>query len=105
MATKKKATENGTTPKPTTKKNATKKKTTGRPPGRSNDPPAIATRTNARCPKCASTERRALNIITERHLPGIAPDGEPRTHVIWRRVKCKQCDRNYVEQSHENRPA
>lgn len=57
------------------------------------------------CPRCGCTERESVRIIRERRIAGKAPNGQPRTHIVWRRVRCRACRRYYIEQEHQNRTA
>lgn len=55
------------------------------------------------CPRCQSTQRESVRIVRERCLPGTAPNGQPRTHIVWRRVRCRGCRGYWIEQEHQNR--
>jgi len=79
------------------------RKTSGRPAGSHNSEHAVVAVIPAACPKCQSTERESMRIVRERYLPGITPTGQPRTHIIWRRVRCKACGQYFIEQEHQNR--
>lgn len=79
------------------------KKNPGRPAGTPNSETVIVAVMPAACPKCGSTETEAVRIIRERHLPGISPNGRPRTHILWRKVRCQHCGQYFVEQEHQNR--
>lgn len=57
----------------------------------------------AACPRCAATKRSVLRISAERELRGFTSNGQARTHIIWRRVRCDACGQHYAEQTHENR--
>jgi uncharacterized Zn finger protein len=59
----------------------------------------------AACPSCRSTERESIRIVIEREAAGTMPSGQPRTHIVWRRVRCKNCGQYYIEQEHRNRVA
>lgn len=76
------------------------KKTTGRPAGTRNSDSVTVSVVPAACPKCRSTEREAVRIIREREIHGTSPNGQPRTHIVWRRVRCKSCGQYFVEQEH-----
>jgi hypothetical protein len=75
----------------------------GRPAGTRNAEFTVVPNILAACPSCQSTERESVRIVIERHIPGISPAGKPRTHIVWRRVRCKNCKRYYIEQEHQNR--
>jgi len=84
-------------------KKSTRKSKAGRPPGRPNDPPAVVETIHAACPSCQSTDKERIRIINEQAHAGLSPAGHERTHIVWRRCRCKSCERYYVEISHENR--
>lgn len=65
----------------------------------------IASATPARCPRCKSTERTPYGNAIEREWSGVAPDGSPCTHVIWRACKCLACGQARKDKSYENRIA
>jgi uncharacterized Zn finger protein len=75
----------------------------GRPSGSRNSESFIVIVVPAACPKCQATERESVRIVRERHLPGTCPGGQPRTHVVWRRVRCLHCGQYFTEQEHQNR--
>ena len=80
-----------------------KKKTSGRPAGTHNCENMMIAVIPASCPTCRSTEKESIRILIERYLPGIMPNGQPRTHIVWRRVRCRACGQYYTEQEHQNR--
>lgn len=65
--------------------------------------PAVVSTVPAACPRCQSTVRESVRIVRERCLPGTAPNGQPRTHIVWRRVRCRGCRGYWIEQEHQNR--
>lgn len=81
------------------------KNNAGRPAGTHNSTQAIVAVIPAACPKCLSTEREAIRIIRERNLPGKTPTGQPMTHILWRRVRCKDCGQYFTEMEYQNRPS
>lgn len=84
---------------------ATKTKTRrrGRPEGTRNSPHKVVEVVPGQCPHCHSTDRESIRVINEREMPGTSPAGSPRTHIVWRRVRCKACEAYYTEMQHENR--
>jgi len=82
-----------------------KNKNAGRPLGSRNSAAATVVVIPAACPKCGSTERESVRIVRERCLPGLTRTGQPRTHIVWRRVRCRSCGQYFVEQEHQNRVA
>ena len=78
------------------------KKKAGRPVGTPNTKNTTVAVVPAACPRCSSTEREAVRIVRKRELPGTAPNGQPRTHVVWRRVRCRNCRQYFVELEHQN---
>jgi len=79
------------------------KKKPGRPAGSKNSPAAIVEVVPAQCPGCQSTARESIRILKTRPIAGTAPGGAERTHIVWRRVRCKACQRYFTEMTHENR--
>lgn len=75
----------------------------GRPVGTKNSEAMIVDLVPAACPRCKSTERASVCIVRERIQDGQAPNGQPRTHIIWRRVRCKSCGQYFIEMEHQNR--
>ena len=75
----------------------------GRPAGSRNSEHTVVTVIPAACPTCGSTDRESIRIVIERELPGLTPNGQPRTHIVWRRVRCRACGQYFVEQEHQNR--
>lgn len=82
-----------------------KKTSPGRPAGTRNSDSIVVSVMPAACPKCKCTDRESVRIIQEREIPGFAPNGQPRTHIVWRRVRCSGCGQYFVEKEHQNRVA
>ncbi len=80
-----------------------KNKNTGRPAGPATTGSAVVTLIPSACPHCQCTDHESVRIIRERALAGNAPNGQPRTHIVWRRVRCRGCLRYFIEQEHQNR--
>lgn len=75
----------------------------GRPEGRPNSPHLVVDLVPAHCPHCQSTDRKTIRIIREQEAVGTSPAGSPRTHIVWRRVRCDHCRAYFTEMVHENR--
>ncbi len=79
-------------------------KKSGRPVGSKNSPYAVVDLTPALCPHChASTDRESIRIVKEAEHHGMAPNGQPRTHIVWRRVRCLGCEAYFIEMEHQLR--
>lgn len=57
-----------------------------------------------RCKKCGSTDREPYHGTTtyEKPIEG-EHNGEPFTHVIWKRTRCRSCGQARVDKYRENR--
>lgn len=80
-----------------------KSKNAGRPAGSRNLGSPVVAMIPSACPHCKCTERESVRIIRERQISGEAPNGQPRTHIVWRRVRCRGCRAYFIEQEHQNR--
>lgn len=78
-------------------------KSKGRPQGSrtTNQAPVNAEKT--RCTACGSTEREPYFATVEHEIPGVR-DGQPHTHVVWRRTRCRNCGQVRQDRYFENRP-
>jgi len=74
----------------------------GRPAGSKTAPLVVVEVIPAACTKCGSTRRKVLS-KRERNITGNAPNGQQRTHIVWRRCKCDACGQVRAEVSHEYR--
>ncbi len=54
----------------------------------------------ARCPACGSTSHVVARKIVERDLAGEIA-GQPYDRVIWRRLRCRQCQQLYTARFYE----
>lgn len=54
------------------------------------------------CKVCGSTEREPYFNVRERAIAG-ERDGQPHTHVVWRRTRCKACTQTRDDIAYENR--
>lgn len=45
----------------------------------------------ASCPRCQSTEMKAVRVVADRPLAGRMPGGRPYDRVIWRDKRCDGC--------------
>ena len=69
-----------------------------------NDAPAVLVNVAAsRCPKCGSTERSRYVCVVRRPSTGMDADGQPHSHVVWRRTRCRACGQSRVDRSFELR--
>jgi len=84
-------------------KTAAKKKA-GRPKGSPNKDADIAPGKLTRCHACGSTERSKYTSRVTHAYRGTTPDGDPYTHIVWRRCICTDCGQHRVDKHHENRP-
>ena len=67
------------------------------------DKPDVVPTSKTRCPKCASTDRVAYFGVVTREIHGVDETGQPYTHVVWRRTRCKACDQTRIDRHRENR--
>lgn len=74
----------------------------GRPTGATTGKYQLVDAHPTRCPKCGSTERSDYFGTVERSISGIR-DGQPHTHIIWRRTQCLSCGQLRQDRSYENR--
>lgn len=60
----------------------------------------------SRCQKCGSTDRTPYNRTTtiERQIAG-EHDGQPFSHVVWRRTSCRNCGQARQDKTFELRNA
>jgi hypothetical protein len=56
-----------------------------------------------RCQACGSTQRTGYHRTIETDYTGLAPDGQPCTHVVRRWTACAACGQQRVDRSYENR--
>lgn len=75
----------------------------GRPAGVTTTAAAIVATFPAACPRCQSTDRESIRIVRERAIAGTMPNGQPQTHIVWRRVRCNACGQYWIEREHQNR--
>jgi hypothetical protein len=78
------------------------KKQRGRPAGSRNGKYEVGASTPSRCKSCGSTERTPYFATNETAHRGIH-DGEPYTHIVWRRTKCLHCGQLRTDRALENR--
>ena len=77
------------------------KRRRGRPQGSKSSPHAVVDVTPPLCPHCGqTTQRQVIRIIRQGQHDGQAPNGQPRSHIIWRRVRCGECGGYFVEAEH-----
>lgn len=76
------------------------------PLGRPAGAPNIKTEVDvepSRCKKCGSTERTAYFGVPEvQEFDGLH-EGEPYTHIVRRRCRCKRCEQVRIDRHYENR--
>ena len=58
-----------------------------------------------RCPRCGSTARSKYVAVRSLAMNGTAPDGQPYTHIVWRRTQCQNeaCGQHRTDRFLENR--
>ena len=67
--------------------------------------PSVVEGQRTRCTTCGSTEREPYHGVIEQAIAGVDPKtGQLYTHVVWRRTRCRDCGKNRVDRSYENRP-
>jgi hypothetical protein len=64
--------------------------------------PPIVEATPTRC-KCGSTERERYFHTLKRAIAGVTAGGQPYTHVVWRRTRCRACGQVRTDRGRENR--
>jgi hypothetical protein len=64
--------------------------------------PETVTVEPSRCQSCGSTEREKYFCTTTRAIAG-SHDGQPYTHIVWRRTRCKACGQVRIDKSYEHR--
>lgn len=57
----------------------------------------------SRCPVCGSTSRSKYEAVKTLAYPGIEPQGQPYTHIAWKRTRCKKCKKPRVDRFLQNR--
>lgn len=65
--------------------------------------PEVVVTSVTRCAKCGSTDRLPYFGTITKPISGLDPDGNPFTHVIWRRTRCKSCGQTRIDRHRENR--
>lgn len=55
------------------------------------------------CRRCHSTDREPYFNVRTVAIAGVATDGRPYTHVVWRRTRCACCGQVRDEKTFENR--
>jgi hypothetical protein len=66
--------------------------------------PYVATVALSRCRACGSTDREGYYGVRVLQMAG-AHEGEPYTHIVWRRTRCRCCGQMRVDRSYEHRRA
>ena len=80
-----------------------KRSRAGRPAGAATNKKAPVDGAKTRCQSCGSTEREPYFGTIEHSIEGIR-DGQPYTHVVWRRTRCRDCSQIRQDRFFENRP-
>lgn len=80
------------------------KKTGGRKKGTPNLDRKTVYTVAPRCPTCGSTDRENYDRRHDHYVQhgGTAPDGQPYTHIVIRRTKCRACGQALTHREYRN---